>query len=133
MDRVSYVTKELNLNPQEQNLYQMHLNNLWGPGGQDNEDGSRSTLYQAVQEHGGKYYSIPTIWNGNRETEPYTNDSGKTFDVPNGVALDNVNKLGWDKFPSYDDPNTADSRYDEIHQYIDEDTTNYMNIAGNWN
>lgn len=123
-------TQDLNLTAQEQFLYQTHLNNLWGSGGQDNEDGSRSTLYQSVQEHDGKYYNIPTIWNGNREAEPWVNDEGKTFDVPNATALKNVDQVGWDKFPSYADPEEADSRYMAMHSYMEKDTSDYMDVAG---
>lgn len=120
-------TSEMNLNPQEQNLYQIHLNNLWGPGGVDNADGSRSTLYQSVQEHNGSYYNIPTVWDGKRETEPWTRDDGKVFDVPNATALANVDKAGWDTFPSYPTADAADARYDQMHGYMEKDTTAYFN------
>ena len=36
--------KEMNLTPQEQNLYQHHLSNLLGPGKVNNPDGSTSTF-----------------------------------------------------------------------------------------
>jgi len=132
--RVASVTKELNLNPQEQFLYQTHLNNLWGSGGVDHSDtGARSSLYQSVQEHEGKFYNIPTVWNGKIETEPWTRPSdNKTFDVPNQTALGNVEATGWDKFPSYSTAKEADERYDEMHKYMEEDTASYLNMAGNW-
>lgn len=132
-DNMNKASKDLNLTEQEQNLYSMHLSNLWGDGGVDNADGSRSTLYQSVEQHDGKYYSIPTVWNGKRETEPYTRDDGKTFDVPNQIALSNVDQVGWDKFPSYDNPDTADQRYGQMHSYMEQDTQNYFNMAGNGN
>jgi delta 1-pyrroline-5-carboxylate dehydrogenase len=44
--------------PQERSLYQRHLTNLTGPGGVDNPDGSRSTLFQATVDHDGKTYAI---------------------------------------------------------------------------
>lgn len=119
----------MGLNPQEANLYKMHLFNLWGSGGTNNDDGSRSSLYQAVQEHGDKFYNIPTVWNGKRETEPWTRSDGKTFDVPNQTALDNVAKTGWDNFPSYKTPEEADERYDQMHGFMEQDTADYM--AGN--
>lgn len=120
-------TKALNLNPQEQALYQRHLSNLYGSGGVDNPDGSRSSLYQAVQEHDGKFYNIPTVWNGKRETEPYTHPAtGQVMDVPNKTALDNVNKAGWDKFPSYATPDEADARYDDMHKFMEQDTGQYL-------
>jgi hypothetical protein len=116
----------LNLNPQEQALYQRHLTNLMGVGGVDNPDGSRSTLYQSVQEHNGKFYNVPTIWNGKRETEPYTRPDGSTMDVPNQIALDNVAKAGWDSFPSYQTPDAADARYDQMHSFMEKDTQQYL-------
>ena len=117
----------LKLTPQEQALYQRHLQNLYGDGGVDNPDGSRSSLYQAVQEHNGKFYNIPTVWDGKRETQPWTNpDTGKTMDVPNDTALSNVNKAGWDSFPSYDTSGVADDRYDQMHGYMEKDTDSYL-------
>lgn len=119
--------KDLQLNPQEQALYQQHLTNLSGPGGVDNPDGSRSTLYQSVQEHNGKYYNVPTVWNGKRETEQYTQpQSGQVFDVPNQTALQNIGKAGWDTFPSYATPDEADERYDKMHDYMEKDTAAYL-------
>lgn len=104
----------------------MHLQNLNGPGGVDNPDGSRSTLYQAVQEHDGKFYNVPTVWNGKREVEPYKLKNGKVMDVPNKIALENIEKAGWNSFPSYSTPEEADARYNKMHQYIDKDTTAYF-------
>lgn len=119
----------LNLSPQEQALYQMHLSNLYGNGGVDNPGGSRSTLYQAVQEHDGKFYNIPTVWNGKREVEPYTKPDGTKMDVPNATALANVAKAGWENFPAYKTPDEADDRYDAMHKYMEQDTANYMSRA----
>jgi len=134
--RVASVTKELNLTPQEQFLYQTHLNNLWGSGGVDHSDvpgGARSSLYQSVQEHEGKYYNIPTVWNGKIEAESWTKpETGEVFDVPNKTALANVEATGWDKFPSYASGKEADTRYDEMHKYMEQDTDAYRNMAGNW-
>lgn len=120
----------LQLSPQEQALYQRHLTNLTGPGGVDNPDGSRSTLYQSVQEHGGKFYNVPTVWDGKRETEPYTRGNGTVMDVPNSTALANVDKAGWDTFPAYATPEAADARYDQMHGYMDADTAAYMQQRG---
>lgn len=118
--------KELKLNQQEQALYQRHLTNLNGSGGVDNPDGSRSSLYQSVQEHNGRFYNVPTVWDGAIETEPYTNAQGQKFDVPNRTALQNVYKAGWDSFPSYATPEEADARYELMHGYMDQDTRDYM-------
>jgi hypothetical protein len=123
----------MKLTPQERALYQMHFSNLYGPGGvdhppsPDNPQGSRSTLYQAVQEHNGKFYSIPTVWGGKIETEKYTDPkTGKVFDVPNQTALANVARMGWENFPAYDTPDAADARYSQLHKFIDQDTANYF-------
>jgi spore germination cell wall hydrolase CwlJ-like protein len=122
----------LNLNPQERALYDRHVNNLNGPGGVDNPpdennpQGSRSTVYVAVQEHNGRFYNIPTVWNGKREVEKYTRPNGTSLDVPNKAALDNVEKAGWDNFPSYRTPEEADARYAQMHKYMDKDTAAYM-------
>lgn len=124
--------RAMNLSPAEIALYQMHLKNLLGPGGVDNPpdaqnpQGSRSTLYQAVQEHNGKFYNIPTVWNGKREVEPYKRDDGTVMDVPNAIALANVAKVGWDTFPSYATPDEADARYGAMHKFMDQDTSQYL-------
>lgn len=116
----------MNLSPEEQALYSRHLTNLMGPGGVDNPDGSRSTLYQSVQEHNGKFYSVPTVWNGKRETEPYTRQDGSVMDAPNQTALNNVAKAGWDTFPSYATPDEADARYAQMHGLMEQDTADYL-------
>lgn len=116
----------LHLSPQEQALYQRHLTNLTGPGGVDNPDGSRSTLYQAVEPHDGKYYNVPTVWDGRREVQPYTKADGTVMDVPNQTALDNVARTGWGMFPSYATPDEADVRYDQMHGYMENDTADYQ-------
>lgn len=120
--------KEMKLTPQERSLYERHLTNLTGPGGVDNPDGSRSTLFQAVEEHNGRYYNIPTVWNGKKETEKWTRPSdGKVFEaVPNKTALDSVAKIGWDKFPSYATPEEADERYEQMHKFMEQDTRTFQ-------
>lgn len=130
LDNYNAATKDLNLNEQEQYLYQTHLANLWGKGGMDNADGSRSTLYASVEPRGSGYSVIPTIWDGKRETEQWTRPSdGKNFDVPNSTALANVDKIGWDKFPSYSDPDTAEKRYLSMHDYMGSDTQAYQSVV----
>ena len=62
----------MNLSPQEQALYQRHLDNLKGPGGVDNPDGSRSTLYQTSVDIDGKTYNLPTVYDGKILTEKWT-------------------------------------------------------------
>ena len=119
--------KALNLTPQEKALYERHLTNLSSAGGVDNPDGSRSTLYQSVQEHNGKFYNVPTVWDGKRETKKYTRPSdGEVFDVPNAKAMENINKVGWDKFPSYSTAAEADERYEQMHKFMKLDTAEHL-------
>lgn len=116
----------LGMTPQEQALYQRHLTNLNGPGGVDNPDGSRSTLYQSVERHNGRYYNVPTVWNGKIETEKWTRPrDGKVFDIPNATARANIDKAGWDSFPSYASPDEADARYEKMHGFMEKDTAAY--------
>lgn len=129
-------TTNLNLNDQEQYLYSKHLSNLWGEGGVTNAptetdpNWSRSTLYASVEPHDGKFSVIPTIWDGKRETEPWTRpDDGKVFDIPNSTALANVDKEGWDKYPSYNTPKEAEDRYLSMHDYMEKDTQSYFSSA----
>lgn len=124
----------LSLNPQEQDLYQRHLSNLYGSGGIDNPpdaenpQGSRSSLYMSVQQGpDGKYYNVPTVWDGQRLTQKYTQPgTGKIFDVPNDQAMQNIQKSGWDSFPSYDTPDQAVNRYNQMHDYMEKDTGDYF-------
>lgn len=120
----------MDLSPQEQALYMRHITNLYGPGGVDNADGSRSTLYQGVEPHDGKFYNVPTVWDGKIETQPFTRSDGSTMDVANGTALNNVAKAGWGSFPSYPSPDQADARYDQMHGFMEKDTADYMKNRG---
>lgn len=119
----------LKLNPQERALYQRHIDNLIGGGGVDHPDGSRSTLYQAVQEKDGRFYNIPTVWGGKIETEKYKHpQTGEMMDVPNQTALRNVEKTGWDRFPSYENPDEAERRYQLMHSFMDSDTQRFLGM-----
>jgi soluble lytic murein transglycosylase-like protein len=103
---------QMDLTPQEKALYQRHLTNLTGPGGVDNANGSRSTLFQATVEHKGKVYSIPTVWDG------------KILNIDD--ALKRVEKEGWDKFPSYKTEEEAEARYQQMHKFMEADTAQFM-------
>src|SRR6266436_7698193 len=103
---------DMNLTPQEQNLYKMHLENLSGPGGVDNPDGSRSTLKQITVEANDKAYNIPTVWEGKV--------------LSNEEAMKRVDAYGWHKFPSYDTEDKAQARYDAMHSYMEKDTAKYL-------
>lgn len=115
VDNFKAATEALNLTPQEQALYQRHLTNLYGPGGVDNADGSRSTLFQASVERDGKTYNIPTVWDG------------KILSVPDAVKK--AQAAGWDKFPSYASEKEAEARYQQMHAYMDRDTSAYFKMG----
>jgi hypothetical protein len=106
--------KDLNLNPEEQAFYQRHLNNLYGTGGVDNDDGTRSSLKQMTVEHNGRTYNIPSIVNGKALSED--------------DAWNNAVKEGLGKFPSYDSEDEAQSRYDKMHEYMDKDTKAFQSM-----
>lgn len=119
----------MNLNQQEQALYRMHLSNLYGAGGLDNTDGSRSTLYQSVEPHNGRFYNIPMVWNGRIESQKWTdpNNPSRVMDIANQTALQNVQNIGWQNFPSYPTGQEADARYQQMHEYLNKDTIDYRN------
>ena len=109
--------RDMGLTPQEQALYQRHLTNLTGPGGVDNANGSRSTLYQtSVEGPGGRTYNIPTVWDGKI--------------LPPAEAIRRVAEIGWDKFPSYGSEDEAEARYQQMHNYMERDTGDYLRSRG---
>lgn len=111
VDNAEAAQKALNLSGEEQALYQRHLKNLYGTGGVDNPDGSRSTLFATTIEQDGKTYLIPTVWDG------------KILSADEASAR--AAKTGLDKFPSYASEQEAQARYAAIHQYIDRDTASF--------
>ena len=102
-------SQEMKLTPQEQYLYQTHLANL-AKGGVPNPTGGTSTLYQMSVEHDGKTYNVPTVWNGKI--------------LSTDKAMEQVRKVGIDKFPSYDTRQEAQARYDQMHSYMEKDLPN---------
>jgi hypothetical protein len=103
----------LNLTPQERGLYERHLANLTGPGKVSHPDGSISTLYQmGVQGPDGLQYNIPSVYNG-KILQPEQ-------------AIQAAAQQGWHNFPSYPTPEAADARYDQMHQYMDQDVGQYL-------
>ena len=103
---------DLQLTPEEQDLYQRHLKNLTGPGGVDNPDGSRSTLFQSSFEQDGKTYNVPTVWDG-KILKP-------------ADAMKRAQQEGLDKFPSYGSQAEAEARYGKMHDYMEKDTGQYL-------
>lgn len=111
--------RDMNLTPEEEALYKLHLQNLYSAGGVDNPDGSRSTLFQmTVTGPGGRAYLVPRVWNG-KILEPK-------------AAIDEVRKLptGISGFPSYENENAAEQRYQQMHQYMEKDTQRYLQGRG---
>src|ERR1035437_3844598 len=104
--------KAMNLTPQEQALYQRHLTNLTGPGGVDNANGSRSTLFQSSVEVNGKTYNIPTVWDG------------KILSPQDALARPKAE--GIEKFPAYANEAQAENRYQQMHGYMEKDTSAYF-------
>lgn len=100
--------ERLALSPQEQGLWQHHLGNLgnMGSGGVRNQDGSISTVRQAVVTGpDGKFYSIPTVWGGKVLSER--------------DAISRAAEIGWDKWPSFASPQSADARYQQMHRFME--------------
>lgn len=102
----------LNLNQQEQDLYKRHLTNLYGTGGVDNADGSRSSLVQTSIDHNNKIYNIPTVYGGKI--------------LPLKEAVDKAFEQGIDAFPSYDTVDQAENRYQAMHRYMEQDTGKFL-------
>ena len=108
----------MNLTPQEQALYQRHLDNLQGTGGVDNPptaqnpQGSRSSLFASTFDVDGKTYVIPTVRDGKI--------------LPADQAFQAAKAEGLDKFPSYNSRQEADARYGQMHDFMDKDTGDYF-------
>ena len=104
---------QLGLNPQEQNLYQHHLSNLWGGGRVVQPGGDVSTVLQAVvQGPDGRYYNIPTVWNGQA--------------LPVDAAQRQAALAGWGNWPAYASPEAADARYMDMHGLMERDTAAWL-------
>lgn len=105
--------KDLQLTPQERGLYQRHLDNLNGSGKVVHDDGSISTLYQmSVQGPGNMTYNIPSVYEG-KIVQP-------------DEAMQRASQQGWHNFPAYATPEIAESRYQQMHSYMDQDVGHYL-------
>jgi hypothetical protein len=107
----------LGLTPQERALYERHLANLWGSGGVDNPDGSRSSLYQVGFNQGGQTYNVPSVYDGQI--------------ISPDAAITRANQTGLGQFPSYPNADSAEARYQQMHGYMDKDTGAYMDVRRN--
>lgn len=111
-DNFKAAASQMQLTESEKQLYRRHLNNLHGPGGVDNSDGTRSTLYAQTVSFGDKTFIIPTVANGRKlDTEE---------------AINQAKKEGIDKFPSYNSVEEAEERYNKMHEYMEKDTIQYQ-------
>ena len=107
-------TKEMSLTPQEQYLYQHHLDNLHGTGKVMQPGGDISTILQTVVPGpDNRYYNIPMVWDGKV--------------LSREAAGAKAAEVGWDKWPSYDTPRAADTRYMQMHSYMDRDVGVWRN------
>jgi hypothetical protein len=104
----------LNLTKQEEYLYNHHVNNLLNGKSVHNADGSTSTIFQMVVGHDGKFYNIPTVWDGKK--------------VGHDEAVKRASSVGWDKWPSYNSPEEADARYSAMHEYMGKDIGKPLNV-----
>lgn len=110
-DNLDQAKTALNLNAQEQALYQRHLSNLKGEGGVDNPDGSRSSLKNITVESDGKTYVLPTVYDGKIVSEEDAWKRAKTH---------------LSDFPAYASEAEAAARYTKMHEFMDKDTANFM-------
>src|SRR6185295_10115481 len=106
MEPIEAAQQQMNLNAQERNLYQRHLDNLNGPGKVSHDDGSISTLYQmSIGGGNGRTYNIPSVYDG-KILEP-------------DEAIKRAKSIGLNTFPSYATQEEAESRYQQMHSYMD--------------
>jgi hypothetical protein len=102
--------RQLRLSPQEQYLYQQHLENL-AAGGVPNE-GQLSTLFATTIEVDGRHYVIPTVWpSGSGRLEIVDADRASMLAAQAGLA----------NFPSYGSQKEAEARYGRMHEYMERD------------
>jgi hypothetical protein len=113
LSNFSDAKRDLDLTPQEQYLYQTHLRNLEiSKGGVPNPtEGGKSTLYQTSIEKNGRFYNIPTLWDGK-----FLNEDQATA---------RAEAIGLDNFPSYKTRNQAEARYTKMHEYMERDLRQY--------
>lgn len=112
-DTLEQAIKTMKLTPQEEAMYRLHLSNLYGPGGVDNPDGSRSTLYQVgFTADDGRTYNVPSVYNG------------QILSPDNAIARAYSSGLG--QFPSYSSPFEAENRYQRMHGYMERDTNAFL-------
>lgn len=107
--------RNLNLSKQEENLYQHHLDEL-SYGGLKRPTGEVSSAYATTvpSEDGTKQILIPTIQDGKQLDQAGIRSSTLYPWADSGY------------FPSYSSPEEAQARYQEIHNYMERDTLDYL-------
>jgi hypothetical protein len=103
--------------PEELNLYWHHLGNAYRPDRAITPGGDMMTVRQAnVTGPGGRQYNIPTIW----DAQELTIDE----------ARQRAAQRGWQHWPSYSNPETAEYRYGLLHPYMDRDAGQFRATRG---
>lgn len=92
--------------PQEQYLYQHHLNEF-RRGGVPHASGDISTVYSTGQTIDGRYYILPSVWDGQILNEDQ--------------ASERARKAGLQNFPSYASPDEGEARYQQLHTLMEQD------------
>jgi hypothetical protein len=94
------------MTPQEDFAYQHHLANF-NRGGVKNDDGSLSTYRSIGVNIEGREYVLPTVWDNQI--------------ISNDEAIKRAREVGLDNFPSYENPEEAEARYNMIHELMERD------------
>lgn len=95
----------LKLTPQEQTLYQHHIDNIKNEKFVRNPDNSISTVYQTSVDIQGKTYNFPTVWDGK-------------ILPPHEAVQRALKEKPLDQWPSYKDPAEAEARYGQMHEVM---------------
>ena len=106
--------RRLFLSPQEQNMYQLHLHNLWSDDGYSHPDGGRSTYYMTPHEENGRVYALPGV------------AEGRLLD--RSESVDRARQQGLDNFPSYGSHEELNQRYGDLHQAMEKDTNDWEQV-----
>jgi hypothetical protein len=107
----------LKLNPQEEHLYEHHVNNIKNGKFVRNDNGSVSTIFQTSIDIKGKTYNFPTVWDGKILS-------------PHDAADRAIKEKGLDYWPSYKDPTEAETRYSKMHDVMAPDVNSLQNELG---
>lgn len=103
---------ELKLTPQEQHIYNHHRANL-DKGGVPHPDGSISSFLNFTTGIEGRQYVLPQVWDNQI--------------LPEDQAVERAKAEGLDKWPTYPTWQDAESRYNQIHSYMERDTSDRLN------